>query len=269
MKNYFIKPIFGALTGYAVSQYLHTRLPKTDWTRTSFNGGEVSLLSGLDVAIINTFATATLLPRSFATATLLVNGLGAVAGWVDDHLETNFSAYGKGFKGHLGALKEGKFTSGVIKILVIGGGSFTSSIIIAPQKKILPVFLDTVIIAGSANLINLLDLRPGRALKVIVVAGSPHLLRGGVASGVALSLVISALTALPDDLAGKTMLGDLGANALGGVLGVLQASIPGSRIRLITALGITGLTAVSEKVSFSQVIENNDFLRKIDQLGRK
>ncbi len=64
------------------------------------------------------------------------------------------------------------------------------------------------------------------------------------------------------------MLGDCGANALGAMLGAAAASLPRpARIALLA--GITGLTAASEKVSFTKVIERTPALRWLDMLGRR
>ena len=64
------------------------------------------------------------------------------------------------------------------------------------------------------------------------------------------------------------MLGDCGANALGATLGAAAAGLPRpARIALLAA--ITGLTAASEKVSFTKVIERTPALRWLDMLGRR
>ena len=64
------------------------------------------------------------------------------------------------------------------------------------------------------------------------------------------------------------MLGDAGANALGAMLGASAAGLPRpARIALLA--GIAGLTAASEKVSFTKVIERTTPLRWLDMLGRR
>jgi len=64
------------------------------------------------------------------------------------------------------------------------------------------------------------------------------------------------------------MLGDCGANALGAALGAAAAGLPRpARIALLA--GITALTAASEKVSFTKVIERTPALRWLDMLGRR
>ncbi len=73
---------------------------------------------------------------------------------------------------------------------------------------------------------------------------------------------------LPEDLGERAMLGDCGANALGAMLGAAAVGLPRpARITLLA--GITGLTAASEKVSFTKVIERTPPLRRLDMLGRR
>jgi len=64
------------------------------------------------------------------------------------------------------------------------------------------------------------------------------------------------------------MLGDCGANALGAMLGAAAAGLP-RPARIILLAGITALTAASEKVSFTKVIEQRPALRRLDMLGRR
>jgi len=64
------------------------------------------------------------------------------------------------------------------------------------------------------------------------------------------------------------MLGDCGANALGAMLGAAAAGLP-RPARMALLAGITGLTAASEKVSFTKVIERTPALRRLDMLGRR
>jgi UDP-N-acetylmuramyl pentapeptide phosphotransferase/UDP-N-acetylglucosamine-1-phosphate transferase len=166
----------------------------------------------------------------------------------------------KGFRGHLGALRSGRLTSGSVKVLGIGALGLLASAALRPRRG-LDLALGAAVVAGSANLVNLLDLRPGRALKAGTVAaialGDP-----GVAG--------ACLALLPADLAERTMLGDAGANALGAVLGMRLASTTESRSARLAAIGVlAALTAASERVSFGAVIEATPPLRWLDHWGRR
>ena len=65
------------------------------------------------------------------------------------------------------------------------------------------------------------------------------------------------------------MLGDAGANALGAMLGVAAAAALPRAARVTVLAAIAGLTAASEVVSFSRVIERTAPLRWLDMLGRR
>ena len=122
--------------------------------------------------------------------------------------------------------------------------------------------------AGAARLAYAaLNLRPGRAIKVAVASGA--LISAGGARGADVAAPLAAgLALLPDDLGERAMLGDCGANALGAMLGAAAAGLPRpARIALLA--GIAGLTAASEKVSFTKVIERTPALHRLDMLGRR
>jgi hypothetical protein len=127
--------------------------------------------------------------------------------------------------------------------------------------------LGAAVVAGSANLLNLLDLRPGRALKVGLLVGAP--LAAGPAGGLAAGPVGACTGLLPADLTERTMLGDSGANALGALLGLALAARTGPAGRAGALAVIAALTAASEKVSFTRVIARTPVLRELDLLGRR
>ena len=97
--------------------------------------------------------------------------------------------------------------------------------------------------------------------------------RGGPSGARALPAVAAPLGAaaalLPEDLGERAMLGDAGANALGALLGVAAATSLSRPARLVLLAAITGLTAASEVVSFTAVIERTPALRWLDMLGRR
>jgi UDP-GlcNAc:undecaprenyl-phosphate GlcNAc-1-phosphate transferase len=143
----------------------------------------------------------------------------------------------------------------------------------------------TPAIALTANLVNLTDLRPGRALKAYVLlagtaieamaASAWFVSEGtGMSRALTVALVASLLTLGPVlavwryDLGERGMLGDAGANAMGALAGFLLASsLPTWGLGVYLVLVVT-LNILSERVSFSRVIEGNTLLRWIDGLGR-
>jgi hypothetical protein len=140
--------------------------------------------------------------------------------------------------------------------------------------RTLDILLGAGVIAGTANLVNLLDLRPGRALKAslalsaIAGAGGPGHRRTG-ARAVAAGAAGAAAALIADDLGERVMIGDCGANAIGAVLGVAAAARTGPVGRAVVLTGLAALTAASERVSFTTVIEGTPGLRHLDRLGRR
>lgn len=239
------------------------------WDRTSYSGGTVSLTEGI-VASAGMLGAAATLPGRMRAGALTAVGAGAAAGYIDDQLEDRFPAKGKGLHGHLGALREGKLTSGALKIFVIGAGAAAGAASLTHEKGVIAAggawLTRTALIAGTANLVNLMDLRPGRALKVSAGLAAP--LVGGPAGELATGAITTSAVCARDDLDGRTMLGDMGANALGAGLGMALAAASHPWLRVSSLGAVIGLTLASERISFSQVIEDNPVLSRIDQFGR-
>ena len=116
---------------------------------------------------------------------------------------------------------------------------------------------DAVLIALAANLANLLDRAPGRAIKVGLLAWIPiAFVAGGDGVGVAIAPVIGAFCGLlGDDLHEHLMLGDTGANVLGAVLGLAVVLDVGRGPRNVVLIVLILLTVAAEAISFSAVIE--------------
>ena len=177
---------------------------------------------------------------------------------------------GRGFRGHLAALARGRLTTGGLKL--VGGGAVALAVC-APVSGGGPgrLLADALLVALAANLGNLFDRVPGRTLKISLVAFAALALATGLdpeLAGVAV-VVGAGLALLPGDLGERLMLGDTGANALGGVLGlgVVLTTAPGTR--LVVLVAVAALNLASEVVSFSRVIESVPVLRALDQAGRR
>lgn len=191
----------------------------------------------------------------------------AFLGFIDDVLGTDRD---RGFRGHLGALTEGRLTTGAMKLL--GGGVVAIVLTAAPgEVSGRRLLADAALVALAANLGNLLDRAPGRTIKVGLLAYVPIALVAGTSPvGLALAPVVGASAGLlPADLDERLMLGDTGANLLGAVLGlavVLETSRP---VRTAVLVGLILLNAASERVSFSRLIDGTPGLRHLDRLGRR
>lgn len=267
------------------------RIKASQWERTNFHGVTVSLRGGVAMAgaSVASAAVASALsdqPRAALGGVVASLG-GGLAGYIDDVDQGAHDGgkVAKGLKGHLGALAHGQVTTGVIKIAGIGASALAASALVGSKAtsvggKVADLALNTVLIAGTANLANLLDLRPGRALKATVLVAAPLSYFSCAAAKtpaspasaqrlLASGLNAAAITALVEDLQETTMLGDTGANAAGALLGTSLAANDSWKLRLGTTLGVVGLILASEKVSFSKVIAANPALNWLDQLWRR
>jgi hypothetical protein len=253
-----------AAAGAARAAYaVLTRRPpggEKTWTRVNHRGEPVTLLEGPAVALGAVVATT---PTSIALA---LAGAGAFGFGVYDDLAG--SGKRRGLRGHLGALANGEVTTGAVKLGGLGATGLASALLLGGEPA--DVAVNAGLVAGGANLLNLFDLRPGRAIKVatlsaaLITAGGAE--RGARAVAAPLG---AALALLPDDLGERAMLGDAGANALGAMLGGAAAVSLPRPARIALLAGIVALTGASEKVSFTKVIERTPPLRWLDMLGRR
>jgi hypothetical protein len=275
------------------------------WTRSNHRGEPVTLLEGPAVAVGAVTAqaigaavaarraarplTASQQPECWrgSAASFAVAGLGALAFGVLDDLRG--SAARRGLRGHLGALAHGEVTTGTVKLAGLAASGFAAALLEGGSPA--DVAINTGLVAGGANLLNLFDLRPGRAIKVATL--SACLIAAGGSSGGTVRTAVptaggsggstgrtaglaavaapagAALALLPADLGERAMLGDAGANALGALLGAAAARSLPRRARLCLLAGIAALTVASEKVSFTKVIAASPPLNWLDMLGRR
>jgi UDP-N-acetylmuramyl pentapeptide phosphotransferase/UDP-N-acetylglucosamine-1-phosphate transferase len=265
----------GALTARQALGAITSAAPAAPLARTNFRGRTVSLAGGPALAAGATAAAVLGADSPSQRAAALVAGVGAgTVGAYDDIVGARPEHSAKGFKGHLAALAEGRVTSGLVKIVGVGASGLAAAALLSldgsrgRRRQVVDVLLGAGVIAGTANLLNLLDLRPGRAIKAGLLVGAP-LAAGGPGAGVAAGAVGAAAGLLPADLDEQIMLGDAGANALGALLGTALAARTGTVWRAVLLAGLAALTATSEKVSFTQVIARTPVLRELDGLGRR
>lgn len=198
---------------------------------------------------------------------LVVLAFGAL-GFVDDALGTEGD--GRGFVGHVRALARGRLTTGGLKLLAGGAGALVASASV-DGDRVGRLIADALLVALAANLANLFDRAPGRALKVgalcAVALGSAAMMDRDLA-GVAVA-VGAGLALLPADLGEHLMLGDTGANPLGAVLALGLVLVAPFEVRLAALVAVVALNLASELVSFSAVIDAVPPLRWVDRAGRR
>lgn len=273
----------GALAARYVLRQTRTSPGGPALERTNYRGRTVTLAAGPALAVGAATGAALGAGSAPAGAAALVAGLGAGAvGLYDDVVGARpEQKAAKGFAGHLAALREGQVTAGMVKVAGVGVAGLGAAALLAVDRRVaahprrrragafgrgLDVLLGAGVVAGTANLVNLLDLRPGRALKSGMLLGAP--LTTGPYGGVAAGAVGASAALVGDDLGERVMVGDSGANALGALLGVSLAARTGPLGRAGVLAVLAALTAASEKVSFTQVIASTPGLRHLDELGR-
>jgi hypothetical protein len=166
----------------------------------------------------------------------------AVLGLADDL----WSGPERGFRAHL---RSGR-TTGTLKFVGIPAYALLRTRSLSASA----------LVALSANVLNQLDTRPGRALKAFFLASAALRIRSRVLWG--------GVLLAPYDLREMTMLGDAGANALGAVLGLGSVARYESRGRWLAIGALAGLTLLGERRSLGRLIEQTPLLRELDSAGR-
>jgi UDP-N-acetylmuramyl pentapeptide phosphotransferase/UDP-N-acetylglucosamine-1-phosphate transferase len=261
----------GAFAARTVLAWIRRDPRAGELERINFRGRTVTLAGGPALAAGATIGAAYgARGAAVAAAAVTAGAASGAVGLYDDLVGNRPEQKAKGFTGHLGALREGRVTSGLVKIAGVGTAALAASALLSrerPGRGIVDVVLGAGVIAGAANLLNLLDLRPGRALKAGALIGAPLALgRGG---GVAAGTLGAGAALIKPDLDEEIMLGDAGANALGALLGVALAARTGPAGRAVAVTVLAALTAASEGVSFTKVISDTPWLRTLDELGRR
>ena len=196
---------------------------------------------------------------------VVVVGLGLL-GTVDDLLGDSSS---RGFRGHLGALREGRLTTGLVKLAGGAAIAVIACAVIDPSSGRAQLLADGALVALAANLGNLLDRAPGRTIKVSVVAFGVLALAATASELAAVAVVVGAgVGLLVPDVRERLMLGDAGANPLGGALGVGAVAACAPSTRVVVLISLVALNLAAELVSFSRVIEAVPPLRAADRWGR-
>jgi len=149
----------------------------------------------------------------------------------------------RGFKAHLAAGR----TTGVLKLAGI-------PLVALWRTRSLSAAL---LVGASANLMNQLDTKPGRALKAYIAAA--FVLDAPLGLAVLL---------LPYDLRERLMLGDAGSNALGAMVGFKSVDRFRGWGRWAAVAGVVAFNLVGERRSLGDLIERTPVLAEIDQLGR-
>lgn len=274
MNNYILYAILiltGLLGTYAIIPLFRSLLIESNVLRPNYKKDMIPVSMGivfLPMLIINAIILAYFTTNFKDMLYIFIFLFGLVsmffAGILDDIIGNRDVS---GLKGHFKSLLNGKLTTGGFKALF--GGFIGLVISIAISKNIYDIVINTLIIALSTNLMNLLDLRLGRAIKGYLLISIVLLFTLGEYTRNLLLLIFPNVIAyFNQDLKAKAMMGDTGSNVLGISIGILFVMGYPLKVRLIWLAFLIFIHILTEKYSLTKIIENNKFLNFIDKLGR-
>jgi UDP-N-acetylmuramyl pentapeptide phosphotransferase/UDP-N-acetylglucosamine-1-phosphate transferase len=261
------------LTAVALAPALHRSLTEGGHVRENYRGtmlpcplGLLILAAGFislaPIVLVERFLDDEILhidPYSVA----LVAGIG-VLGLADDV----FTGASRGWRGHGAAVLKGSFSTGALKAAgTVGLALYYASLTQPDDQRFL---LSALVIVLMTNAFNLIDLRPGRAVKAFVLLmvalaiGSDDLgpLKA-LGPFVAPILVVGVY-----DVRERAMLGDTGSNVIGAVAGIVMVALL-SDLKLAIAAGLLiAFTAYGEFRSISAFVERTPGFRHLDSIGR-
>jgi UDP-GlcNAc:undecaprenyl-phosphate/decaprenyl-phosphate GlcNAc-1-phosphate transferase len=193
----------------------------------------------------------------------------AFLGFLDDALgQGSAASTPRGWRGHWRALRGGTLSTGAIK--AVGALALAAYVVSGRGLEDWRYVADVALLILATNLFNLLDLRPGRAEKGLLLLGA--------------GLCLGAWTPAPIELLGifagpvlvgawltlreRAMLGDTGSNLIGAIAGVWLLTTLGGDARLVALATVVALTIYGELRSISATIDSVPPLRWLDSLGR-
>ena len=188
----------------------------------------------------------------------------AFAGIMDDIIGNRSVS---GLKGHFKSLLKGKLTTGGFKALF--GGFIGILVSVAITRNPAEIIVNTLIIALSTNLMNLMDLRPGRAIKVyLVIMITITATVTGFIKVLPMLILPSVLAYFNQDLKAKCMMGDAGSNVLGISIGLMMVFGYSMPVKIAWLVFLVLIHIFTEKYSLTKIIEKNKILNFLDRLGR-
>jgi UDP-GlcNAc:undecaprenyl-phosphate GlcNAc-1-phosphate transferase len=274
---------FVALLGAPV---LLRGLQEAGFVRTNYAGREVPVPSGILIPLAAFVALGISAPLDRLLNDDILGGAGLVGvmiyiigvcllGAIDDLLGTPVIEGGlgrkdpRGVRGHAKATFSGGFSTGAVKAVgSLGLAAFAMGLIVPGDLEYL---LAIALVVVTTNLFNLLDLRPGRALKVFFVVAIGLCIGAWTLEPVWLTGVFlgSLPVLLYYDLGEQGMLGDTGSNAIGAIAGVWMVLTLSTTAQLIALAVVVLITLYGEFRSISQLIDQTPVLRFLDRLGRR
>jgi UDP-GlcNAc:undecaprenyl-phosphate/decaprenyl-phosphate GlcNAc-1-phosphate transferase len=266
--------IFAALAALAITPMACRALVASPLARVNYRGRTIASPLGMAIVLAALVVLGPLaLAQRLAGRTLLLGDVGWIAtfvigvallGLADDVLGDDV----RGWRGNLATLRGGRPGTGTLK--VVGTLGLALFVMLARAGDTGRFLLGAAVLALATNAFNLVDLRPGRAVKALVLLGAALT----VASGQLHPLWSLGLFAGPVlvvgfyDLRERGMLGDMGANLVGALAGVWMVLTLSATGLLVALLLLVAFTVFGEFRSISAVIDRAPVLRHLDSMGR-
>lgn len=279
--------IFGLIAASLMWAGLREMFSRPVFQRTNYRGAPLATSAGIVIVAAVFFAGALVgviealgLTRirpglePLRLTALLAAGFGML-GLLDDLAVDEGSS---GYRGHIKALLKGRLTAGSLKMIV---GPAVALVVVqsTADGSVLKLLLHGAVVALAANLANLFDRAPGRVTKVstiavvvlVIATAVPYLDHGprnlpGLAG--LFTMLGAAWGLMRSELNEELMLGDAGANPLGAALGLAVVITQSTTVSIGVAVFLLAMNLLSERVSFSKVIQSTPPLRFMDNLGR-
>jgi UDP-GlcNAc:undecaprenyl-phosphate/decaprenyl-phosphate GlcNAc-1-phosphate transferase len=226
----------------------------------------VAFVAGIGlVAFVHAVARHTPTPAAAARANLIflaaALGFGLWGLWDDVA-----SGPERGLRAHIATLRSRRPSSGAVKL--VAGAALGFAIASPFEGSFWRTLADGALIALFANLLNLLDVRPGRAGKAFILAAVPMMAIGGPTGPALASALGATVGVLPLELDERAMLGDVGANGLGAVAGLAVVALGSGLVRLLVLAMLILLHLLAEGPTLSRLIAAVPPLSALDRLGR-
>lgn len=193
----------------------------------------------------------------------------AFLGLMDDAVGRGAEAdTARGWRGHARAVLSGRLSTGAVK--AVGSLALAAYATSGLGREELDYLVDLALLLLATNMANLLDLRPGRVEKTLVLAGAGLCLAYWTFQPLELLglFVGPVLVGAWFTLRERAMLGDAGSNVAGALIGIWLVTTLSDPGRLVALGVLILLTVYGEFRSLSALIERVPPLRWLDSLGR-
>lgn len=250
-----VKPLLNFLSssGFTAKNYAGNDVP----VGTGLLWGWVLLVCTALIGLVGTLvADVSAFMSELHVLAALVAGV-TLLGFIDD---SSRDINEKGFRAHVKAFLNGKLTSGLLK----AAGGLVMSVIIAAHFTNSPliIVLNALIIGLFMNFINLLDLRPGRALATFMVLTNIIMIATFVNNGMLdiswnfWGIFLAPATAIfLSDMRGQSMLGDTGSNTLGAILGYVTIVNFDTNIKVAVLFALLAFNIIADRISITGALE--------------